>query len=35
MSQNIAEIVHPLVDHGLYENAEAAVKDLMANHILH
>jgi hypothetical protein len=35
MSQNIAELVHPLVDNGLYENAEAAVKDLMANHILH
>lgn len=34
MSQNLAEIVHPLVDNGLYENAEAAVKDLMANHIL-
>lgn len=35
MSQNLAEIVHPLVDNGLYENAEAAVKDLMASHILH
>lgn len=35
MSQDLAEIVHPLVDNGLYESAEAAVKDLMAGHILH
>jgi hypothetical protein len=35
MSQNLAEIVHPLVDNGLYANAEAAVKDLMAGHVLH
>jgi hypothetical protein len=35
MAQNLAEIVHPLVDNGLYTNAEAAVKDLMAGHILH
>jgi len=35
MSQDIAEIVHPLVDNGLYESAEAAVKDLMTGHILH
>ncbi|MDZ7289057.1 MAG: hypothetical protein ONB44_01605 [candidate division KSB1 bacterium] len=35
MPENLAEIVHPLVDNGLYENAEAAVKDLMASHILH
>jgi len=35
MPQNLAKIVHPLVENGLYENAEAAVKDLMANHILH
>jgi hypothetical protein len=35
MSENLAEIVHPLVDNGLYANAEAAVKDLMAGHILH
>jgi hypothetical protein len=35
MSQDLAEIVHPLVDNGLYENAEAAVKDLMTGHILH
>lgn len=35
MPQDLAEIVHPLVDNGLYENAEAAVKDLMAGHILH
>ncbi|MGH7494681.1 MAG: hypothetical protein ACREOO_20100 [bacterium] len=34
MSKNLAEIVHPLVKNGLYENAELAVKDLMANHIL-
>lgn len=35
MSPNVAEIVDPLVSNGLYENAEAAVKDLMAHHILH
>lgn len=35
MSQNLTEIVHPLVDNGLYESAEAAVKDLMAGHTLH
>lgn len=35
MSQDLAEIVHHLVDNGLYETAEAAVKDLMAGHILH
>jgi hypothetical protein len=35
MSQNLAEIVYPLVDNGLYANAEAAVKDLMTGHILH
>jgi hypothetical protein len=35
MSQNLAEIVHPLVDNGLYANAEAAVKDLMTGHLLH
>ena len=35
MSQDLAEIVHPLVDNGLYESAEAAVKDVMAGHILH
>lgn len=35
MAQNLAEIVDPLVDNGFYENAEAAIKDLMANHILH
>jgi hypothetical protein len=35
MVQNLSEIVDPLVDNGLYENAETAIKDLMANHILH
>jgi hypothetical protein len=35
MSKNLAEIVSPLVKNGLYENAEAAVKEMMANHILH
>jgi hypothetical protein len=35
MPQNLADIVHPLVDNGLYENAEVAVKDLMAKHVLH
>lgn len=35
MSSNVAEIVAPLVNNGLYENAETAVKDLMAQHIVH
>lgn len=34
MSQNLAEIVNPLVEKGLFENAETAVKDLMADYIL-
>ncbi len=35
MSHNVSEIVAPLVNNGLYENAEAAVKDLMSRHVLH
>ena len=35
MSQNIAEIVHPLVEKGLFENAEIAVRNLMIDYTLH
>ncbi len=35
MSSNVAEIVDPLVNSSLYENAEAAVRDLMSHHVLH
>lgn len=35
MSQNLAEIVHPLVDKGLFESAEDAVKNLMTDYVLH
>lgn len=35
MSQNLAEIVQPLVEKGLFENAEIAVKNLMVDYTLH
>lgn len=35
MSQNLAEIVNPLIDKGLFENAEMAVKSLMTDYVLH
>ncbi len=35
MSQNLAEIVHPLVEKGLFENAEIAVRNLMVDYTLH
>ncbi len=35
MSQNIAEIVNPLVEKGLFENAEIAVRNLMVDYTLH
>jgi hypothetical protein len=35
MSQNLAEIVHPLVEKGLFENAEIAVRNLMLDYTLH
>lgn len=35
MSQNIAEIVQPLVEKGLFENAEIAVRNLMIDYTLH
>ena len=34
MSENLAEIVHPLVENGLFGNAEIAVKNLMADYVL-
>jgi len=34
MSQDIAEIVYPLIENGLYEDAESAVKDLMVDYVL-
>jgi len=34
MSRDLAEIVHPLVEKGLFESAETAVKNLMADYIL-
>jgi hypothetical protein len=34
MSQNIADIVHPLIENGLFDNAESAVKDLMTDYVL-
>lgn len=35
MSQNLAEIVHPLVEKGLFENAEIAVRNLMVDYTPH
>lgn len=35
MSQNLAEIVQPLVEKGLFENAEIAVRNLMVDYTLH
>jgi hypothetical protein len=34
MSRDLAEIVNPLVSNGLFENAESAVKNLMADYVL-
>jgi hypothetical protein len=34
MSQNIAEIVQPLIENGLYKDAETAVRDLMVDYVL-
>jgi len=34
MSRDLAEIVNPLVDNGVFENAEAAVRNLMADYVL-
>ena len=34
MSQGIAEIVSPLVERGLFDNAEIAVKNLMKNYVI-
>ncbi|MFQ6116283.1 MAG: hypothetical protein ACE5NG_19675 [bacterium] len=35
MSQNLAEIVQPLVEKGLFENAETAIRNLMTDYVLH
>jgi len=35
MAQNITDIVSPLVENGMFENAETAVKNLMLDFILH
>lgn len=34
MSQTLVEIVHPLIDNGFYSSPEAAVRDLMTQHVL-
>lgn len=34
MSQKLAEIINPLVEKGLFENAETAVRNLMLNFVL-
>ena len=34
MPENLAEILHPLVEKGLFDNAETAVKNLMADYVL-
>jgi len=34
MTRDLAEIVNPLVDNGLFENAEVAVKNLMTDYIV-
>jgi len=34
MSQDLANIIQPLVDSGLFENAETAVRDLLLDYVL-
>ncbi len=34
MSETLAEIVHPLVEKGIFDNAESAVKNLMTDYVL-
>ena len=34
MTRDLAEIVNPLVNNGLFETAEAAVKNLMTDYIV-
>lgn len=34
MSQDLADVVQPLVEKGQFENAESAVKDLMTDYII-
>lgn len=33
MPQNLAEIVNPLVENGLFEDAESAVRELMTDYV--
>ncbi len=35
MSQNLTEIVQPLVEKGQFEDAETAVRNLMSEYVLH
>ncbi|MBN2088938.1 hypothetical protein JW964_04970 [candidate division KSB1 bacterium] len=35
MSQELVKIIQPLVDSGLFENAETAVRDLLIDYVLH